>query len=793
MPAAANIMSDQEGHLYMKRYQPNLTAYNVIMFSDFLPQDKIPQCIFVWGEDSYFDNEKYIIVIGVKGMIRRYSITNEEEAWSCTKYLHGHEMQHVLSTTWRSYQWGVVGGMKIVCESICKSQKISFRFRKEDDYRYFIERVLPKNHIYMNWEGVQTIVGGICNALEDGRIERIRSNELEGFDRLRRYYRGVDWMNADYDYVEYGKLNAIQKLYILFNQLLFLATCQVYQKGFSSFYSGTPFIDEMGVLMPYIAGAVMAGTCKGMAGNAHKVIESISMLIFEAYVISEKDMMAKKVLEELLKEIAKRFTGNPSSFLDEKDEYTDEGSLNSTFEKSDLVIELDKETLEKLKENTKSEQKGGIKVKVKEEGADRESSEDIKGSEKSDKKDSSTAGSDDPSSDGSEETENGPSDGTEEADKTGDKLRDGDDLSDMGDKEGGKPSAQTSGSDESSEKKGGKQKPQSNHNGSGNRRSGGLTDDQTDYTEQIEEEMRKAAEQNNAEAHETAERKTAGDTYVASFYKKQEVPDKDDPLPEDYAEGMCRFKEVHRKYTVDIPLPQDVMMEGRNLYNKNKRYFKSLSSPNVAFQDSGSVDPGRIVELAYGSTDIFLRKGMDMSFDGCAYILVDNSGSMSGRKRTAACIAAAKIEEAFRGLIPIKIVAFDVWGEVIHEVIKNWNESLRFNCCWNFCQKGRFGSGNEDGYDIMIATKELLARPEQHKLLIVLSDGAPGNCSLVRKAVEDARKKGIQVNGIYFEEDMVNRRSSAMEQMYQRDYVVCPDTEISENLDRIFKKWSRNH
>ena len=103
------------------------------------------------------------------------------------------------------------------------------------------------------------------------------------------------------------------------------------------------------------------------------------------------------------------------------------------------------------------------------------------------------------------------------------------------------------------------------------------------------------------------------------------------------------------------------------------------------------------------------------------------------------------------------------------------------------------GDGNEDGYDIMIATKELLARPEQHRLLIVLSDGAPGNRSLVRRAVEDARKKGIQVNGIYFEENLVRRSDPAMEYMYQKDYVICPETEISENLDRIFKKWSRSH
>lgn len=769
----AKLMTEPEGRTFMKRWGPNLATYNAILFSQDIPKGEIPGISFEWEDDSYFRSDQNRIVIGVKGMIPRFSIESEEQAWSCSKYLHGHESQHRLSTTARSYSWGVYGGLQKICEYICRHHKISFRFRKVDDYRYFVENILPSSGIYLDWRGVQTMVAGICNSLEDGRIERIRSNRMEGFDRLRRYYRGVDWMNADYDYIEYGKLNAIQKLYITFNQILFLATCQVYQKGFSSFYAGTPFISEVGALMPYIAKAVMAGTCREMSENAIKVIEMLAPIILEAYSLSEKDILAKKILEELLREIAKRFTHDPSSNIDENQEDKDGGSINSVFENCDLEIELDKETYEKLKAGTNRE--SGIKVKVKVKDPDPEESEEGK----RDAQESSAP------SDGSTSDKN--------ADGAGDKKRKGEDLTVTGKNRGDRPPGTSAGDDEGSDKKGSSSHPEESTEGSSNERSGGLTDDQTDYTEQIEEEMRKAAEQNDAEAHEAAERKTAGDVSTTAFYKKEEIRDISDPLPEDFAEGMCRFKEVHRAYKVELPLPEEILREGRSLYNRNKRYFKSLSSPNVSFQDSGTVDPGRIAELAFGSTDIFLKKGIDMAFDGCAYILVDNSGSMSGKKRTAACIAAAKIEEAFRGLIPIKIAAFDVYGKVIHEVIKNWDESLRFNCCWNFCQRGRMGDGNEDGYDIMIATKELLARPEQHRLLIVLSDGAPGNRSLVRRAVEDARKKGIQVNGIYFEENLVRRTDPAMEYMYQKDYVICPETEISENLDRIFKKWSRSH
>lgn len=136
-------------------------------------------------------------------------------------------------------------------------------------------------------------------------------------------------------------------------------------------------------------------------------------------------------------------------------------------------------------------------------------------------------------------------------------------------------------------------------------------------------------------------------------------------------------------------------------------------------------------------------------------------------------------------------MAFDECGEVIHEVIKNWDEVLNKNCCWNFAQHGRDGCGNEDGYDIAIATRELLARPERKKLLLVLSDGAPGNTNYCREAIAHARKQGIQVVGIYFEEGEC-RGNSTFEHMYQKDFICCPLNELDMNLNNVFKKFSRS-
>lgn len=125
-------------------------------------------------------------------------------------------------------------------------------------------------------------------------------------------------------------------------------------------------------------------------------------------------------------------------------------------------------------------------------------------------------------------------------------------------------------------------------------------------------------------------------------------------------------------------------------------------------------------------------------------------GSMSGVKRQEACKAAAVIEEGFKNLMPMKIVAFDYSGHPIHEIIKDWDEKHKKNMCYNFMLHGRNGCGNDDGEDIAKATEELVKRKEQKKMLIVLSDGAPADEAKVKKAVENARDKGISVFGIYF-------------------------------------------
>ena len=87
-----------------------------------------------------------------------------------------------------------------------------------------------------------------------------------------------------------------------------------------------------------------------------------------------------------------------------------------------------------------------------------------------------------------------------------------------------------------------------------------------------------------------------------------------------------------------------------------------------------------------------------------------------------ACETLARIEENLKGLVPIKITAFDRSNKVNVEIIKNWNESFKNNCSWNFFVHSRAGGGTPTTEALQVAERELLARPEKHKLLILLTD-----------------------------------------------------------------------
>ena len=780
---AKNLLTRDETLDTASKLRKSMKLRNEIEFSE--TKMKTPDIDFYEDEEQFFDPSVWSIHIGSIGITNRFEAEDEKDFAKALEFVQGHESQHVHSTASKPYAWGIQRGTETIMEYIASVEDPKRKFRREKDYENYSEELNSKG-IYISWNNVRQMVAGIANSIEDGRIEGIRASKYKGFANLRTFYRGIFWrQGGDDELKDYSDINAGEKLRVIANQILFLATCQLYQPNFFMTYVGTPMMDEVNELIPIIAKGVSAKTCREMATQVIEVCKKLAPLMYEAFRISKKDMEARRALEKMMSDILSAMIENgldKISGISENHEEQGGGDFPSVFGESDLVITLPDDQYDKLMENADEQESKGNGIQVKREHP--------KEGEKSDESDN--------------DSENGQGSGNSASDPNGKEENQDTDSSSAGQGENSEKTDNDSGSSsengensendqDSSESSSSSSEKPSDGDPNGKSAAQIDTSKNSSINEAVEKAMKEAADKTNVAAEKAIDDINSSITCEKKAACKKEVIDKEKAVDPKEMKDICNnFIENKRKYEVKDNMPAVLEARCRAMYRKNKRYFKSLSTPNVSHLDSGSVDPSLLYGLSFGDTEVFRKNGKDKKFDGCAYLLIDNSGSMYGNKRTEACKAAAVIEEGFKGLIPIKIVAFDECGTIVHEVVKNWDENLSHNCCWNFCLHGRDGNGNEDGYDIKIATRELLKRPESRKMLCILSDGAPGDMHLVNQAVKEARKKGVEVYSIFFSEGSIDRYEiESMKNMYEKDYICCPLSELDENLSKLFKKFSR--
>ena len=862
-------------------------------------------------DSQYFDPRRYEIHLGTKGIVDLFHPTTREEFVEAVNFVYGHEEQHLRSTTDKEYEWGIKRGIEVILEYI--ASKIEPRrkvFRSDEDYTAYAEELKQKG-IYLNYSMLVKYVSGQINALEDGRIERIRPKKFPGYKALRKKFRFLFWNTPAENYPTEEELekNPANRLRILQNNILSLATTQLYKKGFKDAYEGTEFKAELDSLMPFIQRAIAAPSCRDMAKENVAICEQMAPLFFEVCQMSAKDIAAKKMLEEMIRDM---IISNHKNGRKENEEKGAPGAIDSLFNHSDLEVTLPDEVYDDLVKNAKEEGDGdgGITIKrehplpPEENEAEEDATEDssnessatgensFNGSETSSSSESSASseGSEGSSSEGSEGSEESSSEGSSENTSGTDSSKSSEETSGNGtsgeetsegtssSSEDGSASESSNGAEENGASlKNGEENSESASGGTSQSEEASQSDEtsqnegtssSTSSTENDEGESNGASEENGQSPEFTGGMFSSGDdsdnsqsndcnvteNAIEDFDGEKPKGSKDGQSSTDASGGgsgsiedvmkeveaaakecrdntfeqventnalnkkrdtakstktkggkgeaieanektmrdICDFREYSRSYKLTDNLPTVLQQRGKIFQRKCDRFLRSRSTPNRTRLNSGSIDASLITGLAYGDTEIFKKKGVDKKFDGAVYMLIDNSGSMSGEKRKKACAAASIIEEGFSKFMPLKIVAFDEYDLIMHEKIKDWEETSKRSMSWNFYLHGREGCGNEDGYDIQIATRELLSRPEDKKLLVVLSDGAPGNCRLVNKAVKDARKKGIKVCAIYFEENMDCYENPRFASMYEKDYIVCPHTEIDKNLEKIVKKFSES-
>lgn len=221
---------------------------------------------------------------------------------------------------------------------------------------------------------------------------------------------------------------------------------------------------------------------------------------------------------------------------------------------------------------------------------------------------------------------------------------------------------------------------------------------------------------------------------------------------------------------------------------------------------SGALDVNALWKTGVREDTIFARRRNPQAGSCAFYILIDNSGSTQEAAYTvdrrtvckfeAERTAAGVIESAAAGLVPCKVVLFDQSrGAVNHQIIRTFDEKTKKIRSWNSLTSVPTGGCNADSVHIRIATEELRRRPEQKKVLFVLSDGMPSAYGSrqtaeeeVNAAVVDARRKGIIVIPIMFgTQSFLNSSRTDYMKMYVKDVIACVPQEITANLIRLFR------
>lgn len=208
---------------------------------------------------------------------------------------------------------------------------------------------------------------------------------------------------------------------------------------------------------------------------------------------------------------------------------------------------------------------------------------------------------------------------------------------------------------------------------------------------------------------------------------------------------------------------------------------------------SGRINPAALHRLRVGDPRVFRKRVISKAKDTAVEILVDLSGSMNSSKIMTAMRSAFALSITLeRCRVPHEVIGFTtVDYEMSHEFREQWNETLRKLGRSRFSRNERLlmpifkGWGervtpdvrrrfadaphnremlceNVDNECVQIAARRLAQRPEDRKILIVLSDGAPchkgdfhASGAELKKSVRDIERSGIEVLGIGIETNSV--------------------------------------
>lgn len=228
----------------------------------------------------------------------------------------------------------------------------------------------------------------------------------------------------------------------------------------------------------------------------------------------------------------------------------------------------------------------------------------------------------------------------------------------------------------------------------------------------------------------------------------------------------------------------------RQLSDMLKKALVMRDEVQETISDRGRIVPSRLWRIGRShDSRVFLRKLNHDNSDFVVDVLIDASGSQRKRQGKVAMQAYILSEALSIANVPHRVMSFcTFWDYTILHRFREYEDDRSAN--ENIFEYNT-SSNNRDGLAIKAAGYELLNREEEHKILIVLSDGRPYDVILNRPnarnpqpyqgkyAISDTafevrklRSKGVCVLGVFAGEE---KDLPAEKKIFGKDFAYIRD------------------
>lgn len=668
------------------------------------------------------------------------------------------------------------------------------------------------------------------NSLEDGRIERIHATRYRGILKHFKFLRMIWWENME--------VTAEDAPYMLWSSaILTLATTGMWPKGYE--VEGNEEVTELvESLIPHIHNAIFANDALTLNKEAFEIIKKSGDFLekcFENELSDEEQEALENFLSQMASsmehqsgEMSDRQMERLKEDLDELDE--DEMELphstqtvskpsqrqshNQDSSSSNSSDSQDHNDDSQDEQSSETDESKGDENKDDNNDNNSSSSSSSNGDEQDEDKDnqsssqSSQTKSDKDEKDNTDNTSSpnsstkGEDDNEEDSNKTkdSDNTEKSDELDDSNE------------SNDSNDSKDSKDSQDSESEKAKNNHQSNSTQEEDEKREQMKKDIQEALEKHQAEAKKFLEevmddlkkdldRADAQERKIEADERKQTIED-------DVQIDAGKFCELNGyKYDFKenyfaashVNVSSEIKRRARMLRQKIERLLFVEEHSKANRYSSGRLNASKLWRLKIEESDVFYKKANEAK-DYCATLLIDVSGSMDsytpgGTRYSDALLAASVIEEALRDLVPFNIILFTTYGQdIVHYNIKGFKGS-KFNHCQSFYQEHSSAfQANNDAVSIAIAAEKLTKRPEQEKILFVISDGQPAHygCSgaegvvLTKQSVDNARAKGVEVIGIAIgDESHLSANADIYKTIYGKSLVLTPTEKIATTLGTL--------